>query len=264
VILLVSKDQSGKGLPENKHKLQPPFHEITAYGDILLTRSDDDGEAAHFPLAEYLTFKDTVITDWKSPSDEDDEEDEEDDEEVDDDMIEMDEAEALRRFLPPLVEAFMAEYKREPNEDELEELKGQILDGGDEDAEEMFQLALPQLVATFTQQNGREPTEEEIEEIREQVFADDSDDEEDDEDGDDGEELEAVMEQLVPKLVASFLEQNGRAPTDAEVEVLKDRLKANLMAQVQADGSDDDEEEEESDDDEDKEAYAQIEQQKGF
>ncbi|CAM9094032.1 unnamed protein product, partial [Ectocarpus fasciculatus] len=56
VVILVSKDQSGKGAKKNRHKLQPPFHAATAYGDILLTRSDDDGEAAPFRLSEYTAF----------------------------------------------------------------------------------------------------------------------------------------------------------------------------------------------------------------
>lgn len=271
VVLLASKDQSGN-LPLNKHKLQPPFHDVVAYGDILLTRSDDDGEAAHFPLSEYMSFKDQVIETWKPSSDaEKDSEDEDDNE----DMPELSEEEALAAFLPQLVEAFRAEYKREPNEDELNELKAQILDD-EEDPEYMLARVLPALVATFKKQNGREPTAEEIAAMKEQILAEDSEyddsegdeDSEDDEDrenDEDGEELETVIEQILPKLIASFADQNGREPTDAELEVLKDRLRVNLMAQVEADGSgNEDDEKDDEDDEEDEEAYAQISKQKGF
>ena len=266
VVILVSKDQSGKGIKKNNHKLQPPFHAETAYGDILLTRSDDDGEAAHFRLSEYTAFKNKKITEWKPAfnaedgSESGDEEEESGGDEEDEDIdMEMEEEEVLEIFLPRLVEAFKEEYKRDPNEEEIEELKAKILDGdGEGDEEEILALFLPQLIDAFVAENKREPTEEEIEDLKAQVLSvndneedgegredSGSDDSGSDEDSDDGEELDAVMEQLVPKLIASFLEQNGRAPTEGELEALKGRLKTNLMAQVEGSDEDDEEEEEE-------------------
>lgn len=249
VILLVSKDQSGDNLPVNKHKLQPPFDEIIAYGDILLTRSDDNGEAAPFAHSEYLTFIDQVIEKWNPPSDDHEEEEEEEDGDGDgDDIEEMDEEEALAEFLPRLIEAFKAENKRDPTEEEIEGFKSQILDGDNDD---MLEVILPQLIADFKTETGREPTEDEIEYLKEQVMEGELDEEDDE---DDAMELEAVMAQLVPKLVASFVDQNNREPTEAELGVLKDRLEANLKAHASKD----------EDEDEDEEAYAQIDQQKGF
>ena len=215
VILLISKEQTSKsGLEKNKHKLQPPFHDAIVYGDILLTRSDDDGEAAHFGLDEYETFKATKITEWEptkddsqnsdDSEDDDEEEEEEDDEEDsgDEEVEEMDEEEALAMIMPALINAFKEEYGRDPNESEIADLKEKVLMGDDDEEE----------------------------------------DDDDDDASDDMEdmELEAFMEQITPKIIANFVEQRGREPTEEELDELKAAVVAKVIDDEDVEGEDED------------------------
>ena len=72
VILMVNEDmqeeakKGKKGVSNvNKHRLQPPFHEATVYGDILLQRSDEDGNPTDLPLSDYEKFTNTKIKAWQ-------------------------------------------------------------------------------------------------------------------------------------------------------------------------------------------------------
>jgi Family of unknown function (DUF5880) len=55
-ILLVLADQSAPTLAANPHKLQPPFHAREVKGNIVILRSDEDGEFTNFTLSEYEEF----------------------------------------------------------------------------------------------------------------------------------------------------------------------------------------------------------------
>jgi hypothetical protein len=137
-ILVIRKDQkASKHMILNKHKLQPPFHNAEVFGDILLMRSDANGDPKDLTVKKYEAFTKLEIPEWEpeeADSEDEDEELEEDsdddaesgddseDGEDDDDEDEDEEAqrEAVMAFLAPkIVERFKSEHGREPTDDEL-------------------------------------------------------------------------------------------------------------------------------------------------
>lgn len=144
----------------NTHKLQPPFHSAVVTGDILLTRSDDNGQPKDFTLDEYDAFTKLDIKEWEPAelSEEDGEDDDEDDEDDDDDEEEDEEfsgeddeddedddedvLQVLEVLRARLKEGYVREYGREPTPEELEELMGSLtgkldaLQEGDEEEDE--------------------------------------------------------------------------------------------------------------------------------
>lgn len=185
VVLIAGKNRTvSSGFPLNKHKLQPPCHDLTVFGDILLTRSDDAGEAAHFPLAEYMEFKDKVITDWKPLSENDESQDEDDSDGSD----ESDEEKMMELIAPQLIAQFKEANGRAPTDEELENLKQSFLDfdpEDDEDDEEdddeededeededgIFEALLPRLTENFVKEYGREPSEDELADLKSRLLA---------------------------------------------------------------------------------------------
>jgi hypothetical protein len=261
VVILISKPDPANDLPPNKHKLQHPFSTEMVFGDILLTRSDDDGEAGHFDLTEYTTFRDKVITAPAAGEEEESDASESDDDSDDSGGEVMTEEEALAMMKL----AFTQANGRKPTKAEFEELKSEFLadqleadeDGSDgsegsegsdgsedEDGDEgevlteeqALAMVLPSLKMAFAQENGREPTEEEVEELSRSYLADGPLDE--DEDDEREAALEAIMDEIVPQMVASYVEQNGREPTDEVLTDLKTRLRNNIK-DAQEEGDED-------------------------
>ena len=156
-ILLVNAELVKKKQIANEHKLQPPFHETNTFGDILVTRTGDEGEPLDITLDEYNMFCKQEIAPWvpdaldgESESEEDDHE--EDEEEVgDNDVVydegepgedEEEEKEMIEEFKKQLLEGFKNLHGREPNEEEaasiFERLEKSILNAketGEEDEE---------------------------------------------------------------------------------------------------------------------------------
>jgi hypothetical protein len=139
-ILVIRKDQkASKHMILNKHKLQPPFHNAEVFGDILLMRSDTNGDPKDLTVKKYEAFTKLEIPEWEpeeaDSEDEGEEELEEDsdddaesgddsedgeEEEVDEDEDEEAQREAVMAFLAPkIVERFKSEHGREPTDDEL-------------------------------------------------------------------------------------------------------------------------------------------------
>lgn len=173
VILLINRTQTAISGDLNQHKLQPPFHNAEVYGDILVSRSDDDGLPSDFSLEEYITFTEKVIEPYEV-SEDDDEEEGDDDEEDEEGLEVIDE------------------------EDSDEDEDGGEGDDDDEDdeaeAEEVINQLLERLKSAYKEQHGRDPTDEEFEELAsslmENIGAAYDDDEEEEEDDDDDEEEE--------------------------------------------------------------------------
>ena len=195
VIITMRREQ--EGLPASKHKLPQPFDTAAVSGDLLLTRSDDDGSAQSFTMTEFddlvanppeplpeLPAEEDEEEDEEEEGDDDDEdeEDEGDDDYGDDDAQEDDEgdeeedAEVFQQFmLAKLAEKFKADNGREPDATELASLERALnerMNGGGEVAgvsdeqtreeEEASAVVVAKVKAVFKAQNGREPTEEEL------------------------------------------------------------------------------------------------------
>ena len=111
VVIVQRADQEdlvASGAPLNEHKLQPPFHEEVLRGDLLLMRTDDEGEPENFTLQVRLrhigrygwSAGDPLLiapsrflqeyNDWEALEIQPDEEDEEDEEEEDEEEEEDD------------------------------------------------------------------------------------------------------------------------------------------------------------------------------
>jgi hypothetical protein len=140
-------------LPANQNQLQPPFHEAEIPGDILLQRSDEEGNVLDFTLKHYRAFQKKIIKEWTPADDdaaegdeeEDDEEtgsdsgEEEDEEEEEEDEEEEEEEEnkALNaaQIDPAAAQAKLAEFLKDyaekhngamPSDEELNTIKGTI------------------------------------------------------------------------------------------------------------------------------------------
>ena len=198
VIITMRREQ--EGLPASRHKLPQPFDTAAVSGDLLLTRSDDDGNAQSFTMKEFDDLvanppdplpelpaeedqdKDEEEEGDDASDDDDDEEDEgdedygDDDAEEDDEGDEEEDAEVFQQFmLAKLAEKFRAENGREPEASELANLERALqerMNGGGElegvseqqtrEEEEASSLVIAKVKAVFNAQNGREPTDEEL------------------------------------------------------------------------------------------------------
>jgi Family of unknown function (DUF5880) len=65
VVLVIRADQDDEKVAISSQKLQPPFHDASVRGDIMLMRNDEDGLPVDFTLKEYQTFQQLVIEEWK-------------------------------------------------------------------------------------------------------------------------------------------------------------------------------------------------------
>lgn len=152
VILMINRNQSKDDNRKNQHKLQPPFHEVVCYGDILLSRSDANGDPANFTLQEYTDFTRLTIPEWGV-----------------DDIDDMD----------------RKACGSDDDNDCIEE--GSNEDGiNDSDNEETLGKLKSHCFDSFVQQNGREPTEEEMESMLDNLMAKLGEGIGDDDDDDDG------------------------------------------------------------------------------
>ena len=169
VILLINRTQTAIESERNQHKLQPPFHTAEVYGDILLSRSDDDGMPQDFTLEEYVAFTKQVIEPFEVVAvseDSDSEENDEDDDEEEDSQL----------------DAIDEDDEESDGDDEDDE----AID--DEDAEQMMDMLLERLRKGFKEQHGRDPNEEEFADLAEALmsnieasYGDEGEDEEEEE-----------------------------------------------------------------------------------
>ena len=65
VVLVIRGDQDDEKVAINSHKLQPPFHDASVRGDIMLMRNNEEGIPVDFTLKEYQTFQQLVIEEWQ-------------------------------------------------------------------------------------------------------------------------------------------------------------------------------------------------------
>ncbi len=169
VLLIIRGRAEEIGSAINKNKLQPPMHNAELPGDILLQRSDPNGNVLPFTLKQYKAFQKKDIKEWEPADDEGSEEedgeeyDEEDSEEEDEEESDDEDDEAMQEALenveidPALAQAKLIEFLKDyaekndgalPSEEELETIKGTIyymlameatdrpFEGSDDDAEE--------------------------------------------------------------------------------------------------------------------------------
>ena len=134
---MVSKDASQ---PTNEHELPAPFGDEDVPGDIILTRSDANGQAEDFTLAEYAEFcaaggkvdgagsgeEEESEGEYDDEDDEDDSDDEEEDSEGDDDD-EDGEMDFKDMMMGKLVDRFEEEHGRKPTEKEGARMARQLL-----------------------------------------------------------------------------------------------------------------------------------------
>ncbi len=141
VLLIMRGKAEELGLTINKNKLQPPFHDAQIPGDILLQRSDADGNVLDFTLKQYKIFQKKEIKEWEPADDDNDEGEEEeddgedDDEEGDEEGDEEDEALSNVQIDPAVAQAKLKEFLKDyakknggaaPSEEELRTIKGTI------------------------------------------------------------------------------------------------------------------------------------------
>ena len=115
VVLLVRQNQSGGQKDVNKNKLMAPFDDAVVYGDILLTKSGENGEAQNYTLDDYNNYNPDVDENVEEEEEEEEEfnSDEEDDEEdMNEHMAdeEDEEDEEDDDFLDQLTEKIMEGY----------------------------------------------------------------------------------------------------------------------------------------------------------
>ena len=150
VLLILRGKAEELELATNQNKLQPPFHNAEIPGEILLQRSDANGDVLPFSLKQYKAFQKKVIKEWEpaddeeagdeeesgeETGDEDEEGDEEEEDESEDGDSEMEAALENAEVDPLEAQAklveFLADYAKEhggalPGEAELETIKGTI------------------------------------------------------------------------------------------------------------------------------------------
>merc|ERR1711865_199537 len=107
-------------------------------------------------------------------------------------------------------------YKHDDDEESDEEYSDEESD--EEGGLSTFQaLLLDKVISGFRDQHGREPEEEELAQMLEVMNAQQEDDEE-------GEEEEMPLELFLAQIRTPFEAQQGREPTDAEWDVIVDKL----------------------------------------
>lgn len=167
VILIINRQQLGSQSEINKHTLQPPFHNAEVYGDILLSRSDDNGLPLDFSLEEYIEFTKKVIEPFEVEDSEDEESAGNSQEDEDDEV-------------------------GDGEEDDEEESEEEEEDSNDEDDEEMMNLLLAKLRKAYRDEHGRDPTDDEFAELADALLGKIEGENEDEfeEDGEENEEDE--------------------------------------------------------------------------
>lgn len=65
VVLVIRADQDDEKIAISTQKLQPPFHDASVRGDIMLMRNNEDGIPIDFSLKEYQTFQQLLIEKWE-------------------------------------------------------------------------------------------------------------------------------------------------------------------------------------------------------
>ncbi len=147
-ILIINREKQELRKMDEKNlaKLQPPFHETEVFGDILITRSDDNGNPKPFTLEEYQEYqkKDikefTVDLEEEIENEEDDDDDEEEEEEEEDEEEEGDsdeedegdEDDALQELYlgvmrKKVIEQYKALHNEEPDEEYVVRVSKKLL-----------------------------------------------------------------------------------------------------------------------------------------
>jgi hypothetical protein len=187
VLLILRFKAEELKLPINQNKLQPPFHEAKIPGDILLQRSDENGNVLPFTLKHYKNFQKKEIKEWTPADDEVADDDEDDDEDSDDDDEEDEE--------------FGEEGESDDEDDEEEDAAvAAMLDNVEVDPAKAQAKLLEFLMQYAIDNNGATPSEEELQTIKGTIYymlameaagqKVGSDEEEDEEEDDEEEEEE--------------------------------------------------------------------------
>ena len=171
--------------------------------------------------------------------DSDDEDDAYDSDAADDDERlaaeeDEDDGELADLLVAACLKKFAEREGREPTAAERADIEREVAEklgaGADDEAAAGEAIIVDKVVAAFTAQNGRAPTPEEIDAILERLRATEEGGGDDDEAAEEEEEGEP---DIFAQLVDLFKQQNGRDPTEEEMQQWRDTLKeaAEDMAQ---------------------------------
>ncbi|KAF0697904.1 Aste57867_11436 [Aphanomyces stellatus] len=250
VFLMCNPDvQENEDVPVTSQKMQPPFHGRLGQirGDILVFRTDSNGEQQHFTVDEYKKFLATEVPEWEPEEDDDDSEDEEN---------EADEAGYKKAALAYFIEEFVEENKRQPTEEELAEIEQKVeeeMGGDDEGDDDPRVAALEYVVAEFLEAHGREPDEEEMANLKERVEEEMNKlvVDEDYEEGGEVEDIGELIKELYNEALARYENEHGKEPEEETKEaILKNVTRIALTLQGDDQEVDDDEDEDDDEGDE--------------
>jgi len=145
IVLIIKRPDQAAGASANKHKLKPPFHDLSedVLGDILLLKHDENCEPCNFTSKEWkdLLKQPDALFDQPNGADEDDEEEEEDDDDEDDDEDEDEDDE-----------------DDDEDEDEEDDVDEDELEADLAKDPKMAQAVLAKVIKQYTKEHGKAPT----------------------------------------------------------------------------------------------------------
>jgi hypothetical protein len=247
-IMLVNADQTNEDLDLNGNKLQPPFHKHAIRGNILVIKTDDNGNRADFGLSEYKFFQSLEIEEWELGDDDDDEG-------GNDDQEDSGEAALYDGIISSVTEDCVSKISRDLTEGESELIIhligniGEILrnfnsDDENADLDKIIGEITGEMKTWFSQTFSRPPSEEEdtiisITVNRVVISAT--------EDNGDAELVNNIYEQLVD----NFRQENSRSPTVEEIQDIRQQSEQLVNGEFE---DDDDDEEDDGQGEEDEDA----------
>ena len=212
-VVIMCLREPDMGTKPNQHVLPAPMDTAEIPGPILMIRMDENSEPQHFTLNEYNAYKAATPASSSTSS-------------------------SSSSTKTEVVEA-VPEEEEEDEEDDEEEEADDFLDeeGGEED--DYMEHVVKRIAEIFKTKTGRDPTAEEVQALLEQmsgVPGEEDDEEEDDEEEEEEEEEtneadalesmspEEMVQLLRSKLAESFVQSQGRAPTEDEIDQLLQRM----------------------------------------
>jgi hypothetical protein len=209
-VVIMCLREPDMGTKPNQHVLPAPMDTAEIPGPILMIRMDENSEPQHFTLNEYNAYKAATPASSSTSS-------------------------SSSSTKTEVVEA-VPEEEEDDEEDDDEEEADDFLDeeGGEED--DYMEHVVKRIAEIFKTKTGRDPTAEEVQALLEQMSGvpgeeddEEEDDEEEEEETNEADALESMspeeMVQLLrSKLAESFVQSQGRAPTEDEIDQLLQRM----------------------------------------
>lgn len=246
-IMLVNSNQTDEGLELNRSILQPPFHKHTIRGNILIIKTDNNGNRTDFTLSEYKNFLSLDIEEWELDNEEDDGNIEYDDNNDDDDI---DDAALYDDIIASVNADCVSKFSRDMTEEESEliiQLVGYIgellrsfqSDDENVDLEKISNGILNDVRTWFSETFSRSPSEEEDIIISLTVNRVVISAVEGNRDAD-------LVNKIYEQFVNNFRTENSRSPTEEEIVDIRQQCE-QLVSGMEPDDEDDDNAEYEDD-----------------